>query len=68
MTGREAARLDAAMAASVEAHAELAKAKPFWRPHQDAKWNEVWVGVVEDQLRSWIRRVSPSGVPSHRKP
>ena len=31
LTGREDARLDAAMAAAVEAHAKLAKAKPFWR-------------------------------------
>jgi triphosphatase len=31
LTGREDARLDAAMAAATEAYAELAKVKPFWR-------------------------------------
>jgi triphosphatase len=31
LTGREDARLDAAMAAATAAHAELAKVKPFWR-------------------------------------
>ena len=31
LTGREDARLDAAMAATIEAYAELAKVKPFWR-------------------------------------
>jgi len=30
LTGREDARLDTAMAAAVQAHAELAKVKPFW--------------------------------------
>ena len=31
LTGREDARCDAAMAAAIEAYAELAKVKPFWR-------------------------------------
>ena len=31
VTGREDARLDAAMATATEAHAKLAKLKPFWR-------------------------------------
>jgi CHAD domain-containing protein len=31
LTGREDARLDAAMAAATDAYAELAKLKPFWR-------------------------------------
>jgi inorganic triphosphatase YgiF len=31
LTGREDARRDAAMAAAIEAYAELAKVKPFWR-------------------------------------
>jgi CHAD domain-containing protein len=30
LTGREDARLDTAMAAAVQAYAELAKVKPFW--------------------------------------
>ena len=31
LTGREDARLDAAMASATGAYAELAKVKPFWR-------------------------------------
>ena len=27
--------------------------------------NEAWAGVVEDQPRSWVRSVSPSGAPFH---
>ena len=31
LTGREDARMDAAMTAATEAYADLAKVKPFWR-------------------------------------
>jgi hypothetical protein len=31
LTGREDARLDAALESAIEAHAALARMKPFWR-------------------------------------